>query len=78
MGTTQWRKYAVENIPVPDFAKVSKPVRNKLVDLVEKRLTLKITEHKAEALDLEKEIDKVVYEIYSLSPEDIELIESEQ
>jgi hypothetical protein len=48
------------------------------VGLVDKRLTLKINEHKAEALDLEKEIDKVVYEIYSLSPEDIELIESEQ
>jgi type I restriction-modification system DNA methylase subunit len=78
MGTMQWRKHAVENIPVPDFVQVSNTVRNKLTDLVEKRLTLKITENKAKALDLEKEIDKVVYEIYSLSPEDIELIESEQ
>ena len=78
MGTTQWKKFAVENIPIPDFTKVSKPLRNKLIDLVEKRLTLKITDHKTEALDLEKEIDKVVYAIYALSPEDIELIESEK
>ena len=78
MGTTQWRKYAVENIPVPDFAKVSKVLLSKLVDLVEKRLVLKMADHKAEALDLEKEIDRVVYAIYGLSPEDIELIESKQ
>ena len=78
MGTTQWRKYAVENIPVPDFTKVPKFVCNKLVDLVEKRLTLQIADHKAEAINLENEINRVVYEIYSLSPEDIELIESQQ
>jgi hypothetical protein len=78
MGTMQWRKHAVENIPIPDFAQVLSPVRNKLIKLVEKRLKLNITEHMAEALNLEKEIDRVVYAIYSLGPEDIELIESEQ
>ena len=78
MGTMQWRKHAVENIPITDFVQVSNPVRNKLTDLVEKRISLKMPEHSAEALNLEKEIDKVVYAIYSLSPEDIELIESEQ
>lgn len=78
MGTSQWRKHAVENIPVPDFSVVSKPLLNKLVGLVDKRLTLEISNDKTEAHDLERQIDKVVYEIYSLSPEDIELIESEQ
>jgi type I restriction-modification system DNA methylase subunit len=78
MGTTQWKKFAVENIPIPDFAQVSKPLLNKLIELVEKRLTLKIVDQKAEALDLEKEIDKVVYTIYSLDADDIELIEREQ
>jgi len=76
MGTTQWRKYAVENIPVPDFTKVSKELKNKLVQLVDKRLEMKITERKSESLELEKEIDKVVYEIYSLNTEDISLIEA--
>lgn len=78
MGTSQWRKHAVENIPVPDFSVVSKPLLNKLVGLVDKRLTLKISNDKTEAHDLDRQIDKVVYEIYFLSPEDIELIESEQ
>jgi type I restriction-modification system DNA methylase subunit len=76
MGTTQWRKYAVENIPLPDFSKVSNELKDKLVQLVDKRLELKIIEHKTESLELEKEIDKVVYEIYSLGFEDIYLIES--
>ena len=76
MGTTQWRKYAVENIPVPDFTKVTTELKDKLVQLVDKRLELKITEHKSEALELEKEIDRVVYELYSLSMDDIALIES--
>lgn len=78
MGTSQWRKHAVENIPVPDFSDVSKSLLNKLVGLVDKRLTLEISNDKTEAHDLDRQIDKVVYEIYSLSPEDIELIESEQ
>ena len=78
MGTSQWRKHAVENIPVPDFSVVSKPLLNKLVGLVDKRLTLEISNDKTEAHDLDRQIDKVVYEIYFLSPEDIELIESEQ
>ena len=76
MGTSQWRKHAVENIPVPDLTKISKALLNKLIDLVEMRLTLKIVDHKTEALELEKEIDKVVYAIYALSPQDIALIES--
>ena len=78
MGTSQWRKHAVENIPIPDFAKVPRNVLNKLVDLVEKRLALKIADQKTEALDTESQIDKVVYEIYSLSPEEIALIESRE
>ena len=76
MGTTQWRKYAVENIPVPDFGKVSKSILEKLVFLVDKRLSLKIADHASDCLELERQIDQVVYEIYSLSPEDISLIES--
>ena len=78
MGTSQWRKHAVENIPIPDFAKVPRNVLNKLVDLVDKRLTLKIADQKTEALDTESQIDKVVYEIYSLSPEEIALIETRE
>jgi type I restriction-modification system DNA methylase subunit len=77
MGTSQWRKHAVENIPVPDFTVISKPLLKKLTDLVESRLALKFVDDKVAALEFQKRIDKVVYEIYGLSQEDIELIESE-
>lgn len=76
MGTSQWRKHAVENIPVPDFRKVSKTLLKKLSDLVEKRLAIKMVEDTVSALALQKEIDKVVYEIYSLTPQEIEIIEN--
>jgi type I restriction-modification system DNA methylase subunit len=75
MGTTQWKKFAVESIPVPDFTKLSKSLRNRLVQLVDKRLEMKTNENKSESLELEKEIDRVVYEIYSLSPQEISSIE---
>lgn len=76
MGTTQWKKFAVESIPVPDFAKVSKELKKKLVKLVDERLKMRMTQHHAECLELEKEIDKIVYEIYFLSSGEISLIES--
>ncbi|QLL24212.1 hypothetical protein DLE04_00370 [Actinobacteria bacterium IMCC26103] len=76
MGTTQWRKYAVETIPIPDFKKAPKVVVNRLIALVDTRLSMKIGDNKKECLELEKEIDRVVYELYKLDAEDIALIES--
>jgi type I restriction-modification system DNA methylase subunit len=76
MGTNQWRKYAVENIPLPNFDSVPSSTSRELMSLVKKRLELSIASHPSECQLLEEEIDKVVYEIYSLTPKDIELIES--
>lgn len=76
MGTTQWRKYAVENIPIPDFEKAPKALLESLVFLVDKRLSLKMVESQNECFEIEKQIDKVVYELYSLGPEEVALIKS--
>lgn len=76
MGTTQWRKYAVETIPLPDFKKASKAAIDELITLVDKRLTLKMSVSQKESLELEKKIDKIVYELYSLNTDDIALIEN--
>lgn len=77
MSTTQWKKFAVENIPIPDFDLVSKPVLDELVNLVEKRLKIQLRVQEDEALALEKDIDAIVYSMYSLEIEDIALIELE-
>ena len=77
MGTTQWKKFAVENIPIPDFSRTPKALVSKLVTLVDKRLKMSIAEHQSESVELESEIDKVVYQIYSLNSEDIALIETD-
>ena len=76
MSTTQWKKFAVENIPIPDFDKVPFDLLEELVKLVDERLALKMADHQEAALDLEREIDRVVYKVYSLSLDDIAIIES--
>jgi hypothetical protein len=46
MGTTQWKKFAVENIPVPAFSTVPKTILQTLAALVDDRLLLKNMENK--------------------------------
>jgi type I restriction-modification system DNA methylase subunit len=78
MGTTQWKKFAVENIPIPDFKKIPKSLFTQLVTLVDKRLSLRMAESTFECEELEKEIDSLVYQIYGLSSEEIAIIEADQ
>jgi type I restriction-modification system DNA methylase subunit len=77
MGTTQWKKFAVENIPIPDFSRTPKVLISKLTALVEKRLNINKAEHASVSVELENEIDMVVYQMYSLSAEDIALIDAD-
>jgi adenine-specific DNA-methyltransferase len=75
MSTTQWKKFAVENIPIPDFERVPIPLMQQLNLLVDKRLDIKLADNESEALELEREIDKIVYKLYALDGDDIALIE---
>jgi hypothetical protein len=76
MGTTQWRKYAVEELPIPNFDLVEQEDLRKLESLVDQRNQLTQLHSKVETQSLENEIDQIVYRIYGLSEADVELIKA--
>ncbi len=61
----------IKNFPIP---KIDKSNQDKLTNLVDQILTLKKENPKADTSDLENEIDELVYQLYALTPEDIEVV----
>lgn len=74
MGTTQWRKYAVEELPLPKFSNVNAGILAELERLVDQRLDLDLTTSPVEASEIERKIDQIVFSMYGLSPEEIKMI----
>lgn len=69
---------SVETLPIPQITKSNKPIADKIIALVDKILALKEKDPKANTLDLEKEIDALVYQLYNLTDEEIKIIENGQ
>ncbi|GAA8659146.1 hypothetical protein KYTH86_02110 [Helicobacter pylori] len=69
---------SVETLPIPQITKSNKPTADKIIALVDKILALKEKDPKANTLDLEKEIDALVYQLYNLTDEEIKIIENGQ
>lgn len=61
----------IKNFPIP---KIDKSNQDKLTNLVDQILTLKKENPKADTSDLETEIDELVYQLYALTPEEIEVV----
>ena len=59
-------------IPIKD---VSKSDQQPIVDIVDEILRLKGNDATADVTILEKELDKLVYQLYELTPDEIEQIE---
>ena len=72
MGTFRWKKVYVETIPIP---KISEEEQQPLVALVEEILHAKDTDADVDTADLEREIDRLVYELYGLTEEEITAVE---
>ncbi|GAA8092492.1 class I SAM-dependent DNA methyltransferase [Helicobacter pylori] len=70
--------YELETLPIPQITKSNKPTADKIIALVDKILALKEKDPKANTLDLEKEIDALVYQLYNLTDEEIKIIENGQ
>jgi hypothetical protein len=76
MGTTQWRKYAVEELPLPDFSNLKPDILSNLERLVDERSDLDLSTSPREVKAIESEIDQIVYSLYGLSAEEVELVEA--
>ena len=72
MGLTQWEKFAVERIPV---AKLSTAKQRPFVRLVDRILEAKAADPHADTSELEREIDRLVYDLYGLTEEEDTAVE---
>ncbi|GAA7112314.1 class I SAM-dependent DNA methyltransferase [Helicobacter pylori] len=70
--------YELETLPIPQITKSNQPTADKIIALVDKILQTKEKDPKANTLDLEEEIDALVYQLYNLTDEEIKIIEEGQ
>ena len=68
----QYNKHALEKLPV---AKIPASQQQSFITLVNQILAAKHTDPEADTSDLEDEIDKLIYDLYHLTPEEIAIIE---
>jgi ribosomal protein L23 len=72
MGTNRWKKYKIEQLPIKDIGeKERKPIEA----LVEKILAQKKKDPTVDTSALESEIDRAVYKLYNLTPDEVNIIE---
>ncbi|WP_120925342.1 DUF7149 domain-containing protein [Helicobacter pylori] len=74
----QYNKHALEKIPIPKITPQNQELADKITDGAERILKVKEKDPKANTLDLEKEIDALVYQLYNLTDEEIKIIENGQ
>ena len=72
MGLMQWKKFAVERIPIP---KIPAAEQRPFVRLVDAILEAKDADPNADTSELEWEIDGLVYDLYGLTEEEDTAIE---
>ena len=70
VGLTQWEKFAVERLPIP---KVSPDRQGPFVRLVD-HILCDVDGSQSDTITLEAEIDRLVYELYELTEDEIEAI----
>ena len=72
MGTSRWINNYVKDFPIPV---VPRDQQTGVIKLVNQILDAKHTDPDADITVLEKEIDRVVYSLYNLTREEIEIVE---
>ncbi|MEC8887442.1 MAG: TaqI-like C-terminal specificity domain-containing protein [Pseudomonadota bacterium] len=72
MGTNRWKKYKIELLPI----KIASQAQEREIEiLVDQILTIKKLNSLADTTDLENQIDQLVYQLYDLTEEEINIIE---
>ena len=72
MGVTRWKRFTVEAIPIP---KITAAKQRPFVQLVDQILAAKDANADADTRELEDEIDRLVYDLYGLTEEEIAAVE---
>jgi hypothetical protein len=64
--------YEVDDLPIPK--NIDETIQKDIEKLVDKILTAKKKAPKADTSELESKIDQMVYKLYDLTPEEIEIV----
>ena len=72
MGLPQWKKFAVERIPIPRLT----PTKQRMfIEMTDHILRVKAEDRASDTSQTEAEIDKRVYQLYGLTPQEISAVE---
>ncbi|EPZ96463.1 class I SAM-dependent DNA methyltransferase [Helicobacter pylori] len=74
----RYKKAFIERLPIPKITPQNQELARKITDCAERILKVKEKDPKANTLELEKEIDALVYRLYHLTDEEIKIIEDRQ
>ena len=72
MGLMQWKKFAVERIPIPNIPTTE---QRPFINLIDSILTTKATNPKADTTEQEEHVDRLVCGLYGLINEEIKVIQ---
>jgi hypothetical protein len=72
-GYFRFKPNYINPFPIPPT--ISKETEKLLIELVDKLMKIKQLNEKSDCSDFEKEINKIVYDLYNLSDEDIHIVE---
>ncbi len=73
MGTNRWLKYKIELLPIfqPSIEQMGF-----IENIVDKLISLKKQDRAADTIELENQIDQLVYQLYGLTEEEIKIVEN--
>ena len=68
----------MKHFPVPPITEANQHITTEMETLVEKIIAAKHADQNADTSNLENEIDKLVYALYDLTPEEIAIVEARE
>ncbi|GAB4346425.1 MAG: class I SAM-dependent DNA methyltransferase [Flammeovirgaceae bacterium] len=71
----EWKKQYVEQVKIPPITPSNQPIVQQIEALVDKILSAKKSNPQAKTSEWEREIDRLVYQLYDLTAEEIKIIE---
>ncbi|MDP2539836.1 restriction endonuclease subunit S [Helicobacter sp. faydin-H76] len=75
-GAFRWIKQYIEKIPIPKINEKNQNIVDKIISLTDEILTLKEQNMDSDISEFDLQINRLVYELYELSEEEIAFVES--
>ncbi len=77
-GTRELSYIFLKNLPIPPIASATEPIVHHIESFVDKILSTKKENPQVDTSQWEKEIDRLVYQLYDLTEEEIQIVEGEK